>query len=85
MIVSLLIDPAVHDGQGDRFSSTHTHTPPPQRAADLPPRSSSGALLKRVVSGTLKIHYDDHGGLALLMVFPIRPFGHYFAAPFFPL
>jgi hypothetical protein len=25
----MLIDPAVHDGQGDCFSSTHTHTPLP--------------------------------------------------------
>ena len=35
--------------------------------------------------GTLKIQYDDHGVLALLMVFPIRPFGRYFTAPFIPV
>ncbi len=57
MIISLLIDSPVHDGQGDYFSSTHprTHTRPHpliKRAADLPPQ----ALVRRIVFGTLKVH-----------------------------
>lgn len=91
----LLTDPAVHDGQATA-SLLRTHTRPHpliQRAADLPPPSSSQALVRRVVFGTLKVHSDDHpdgvsvGVHITVVLFPIRPFGHYFTPPYssFPM
>lgn len=55
----LLIDPAVHDGQDDNFSSTHIHTPSPSDTESRGFTSSlSQALVRRITFGTLKVHCD---------------------------
>ena len=78
----LLTSPCTAERRSLLFHS-HTHT-----CASTPPSDteSRGFTSSVFFWGAFRVWYVESNMTlaALLMVFPIRPFGHYFTAPFFP-
>src|SRR5258708_11250095 len=67
---------------------THIRPPPQplvQRAADLPPPSSSEAPVRRIVFGRFEVQCDYHPDCVRVgghvSRYHIHPFGHYFTPP----